>query len=234
MKNKIEELFKRSTESINELQILKRQLKKNYLTVNQQDLVLAKESNDLKTIKSVFDSYGKHAALNAKFGSFDRFRKALQMPATDTVSLYSYFFSKKENNKLIICIPDNQLRISFPRQIKIGERTLNIQNQIDLTTYMKEKVQIGRQVTKEDFIQKVVFPIRVIKLSFIEILNQTNSPDLHSLILDSYSQRYGEKSVSGIFTKSLQESNLDTVGQDIPEDPSLLELLSYQRERINL
>lgn len=231
MNKKLESLYSESLSNQTSLNVLKKHKKPLFadsIVIDHKDLKIT--NDDVKTIGEVLGAYGKNVALSAKFGSFDNFRLNLGLPETGSVSLYSYKFLKSKN-RLIVFIPDENIDLRLRNlNILVDGKSLHVLSTQTVKTTITESVRIGKNGADKPFIQKVKFPLTVIKVEYSTESNGNESKDLGGLILGDLCDHYKIHTASGVFTQAILDAKKDYLTQPLPEDEDFSLIYQYQKK----
>jgi hypothetical protein len=224
MNKKIESIYQNTTSSSSDLKVIKKGRKNLLFPKNIETISVENNPHDIKTVQDVFSQYGKFAALSARFGSFDNFRRKNHLPETGTVSLFTYFFAE-DSKVLTILIPDHSIeRIAVSSRFSIEGKCIRVKKSEIYRLIETEPVQIGKGPDSAPFIQIVRFPLTVLKVDCEETEDQ-NLKSLNEIIFNNLSSYYGETTVSGIFTQSVVSKKPLLTAQGISSEGILKSLL---------
>jgi hypothetical protein len=172
------------------------------------------EKAEFRSVKSVFQDFGKLPAINAKLDSFANFNKQIKAAETGIVSLFSITVNTEEK-RINLFIPESNLALSSFDSL-IGKKLfLNLKrhkfglviNSIGFDSQSTiEPAQIGLHPNNKPYIVNVNFPVLIATATYT---NESISPGAFDFI-ELVNTRIIEtipsaKSVSDFFYKSLEK-----------------------------
>lgn len=178
------------------------------------------EKSEFRSVKSIFQDFGKLPAINAKLDSFSNFNRKMNASETGIVSLFSLTVNP-EDKKIVLFIPESSLRLSEFASLVGKNFVLNSKKHkfgFVITSvgfdyqYTIEPAQIGLQPNMKSYSVNIQFPILIVTASYSKEIVTPGAIDLiesvNSKIIGTIPSASSE---SDFFYKSLDKDMATTL-----------------------